>query len=449
MTTTRMNAAWRTDYGLLDDIPVSSASKMGARLMMIVLGIVVLCLALVPWQQSTPGRGRVVAFTPSERQQTIDATVEGRVTQWHVVEGEHVNVNDPIVDVIDTDPDFVSRLTREREAVKARVEAAEARVRAVDGRITALKASQQSAVSAAGSRSKMASDRVRATENALHAAEATHKAARFNLDRQNALFSQGLASKRAVELAEAEEVRARTDVDRARNTVDAARAEVQALGSDQSKIDTDAYASIGDAEAARAAAQAEIASASAELARIETRLARQATQHIRAPSNGTILRITARQGGDIVKAGDTLAHFVPDTDEQAVELWIDGNDVNLVRVGSGVRLQFEGWPAVQFSGWPSVALGTYGGKVAFVDPHDDGKGKFRVVVIPDGSHPWPARTYLRQGTRVTGWILLGRVKLGYEVWRQFNGFPPEWTGASTEPARTPSFGDPKSSGVDK
>jgi membrane fusion protein, adhesin transport system len=92
-------------------------------------------------------------------------------------------------------------------------------------------------------------------------------------------------------------------------------------------------------------------------------------------------------------------------------------------------VQFEGWPAVQFSGWPSAAIGTYGGKVAFVDPHDDGKGRFRVVVVPDGSRPWPSRQYLRQGTRAIGWVLLGRVKLGYEVWRQFNGFPPEWTGA--------------------
>jgi adhesin transport system membrane fusion protein len=87
---------------------------------------------------------------------------------------------------------------------------------------------------------------------------------------------------------------------------------------------------------------------------------------------------------------------------------------------------------VQFSGWPSAAIGTYGGKVAFVDPHDDGKGRFRVVVVPDGPHPWPPRQYLRQGTRATGWVLLGRVKLGYEIWRQFNGFPPEWLSEDAE-----------------
>lgn len=424
--------SWTKDGALLDELRVPDALRAGSRLMLAVLAAVIVTMAFVPWQQSSAGRGRVVAFAPVDRQQTIDAPVEGRVQRWHVVEGQRVHAGDPIVDIADTDPDFVSRLTRERDAVRARIEAAEARVRAVETRVDALRSSQQSAVAAAGSRSRMGEDRVRAAENALHAAEAAHKAARANIERQEALFSQGLTSKRALELAEADEVRARTDVDRARNALGAARSEVDALGSDRSKVENDAFASIGDALATKASAQAEIASASAELARIETRMARQATQHVRAPSNGTVLRITARQGGDIVKGGDVLAHFVPDTDDQAVELWIDGNDVNLVHPGARVRLQFEGWPAVQFSGWPSLAVGTYVGKVAFVDPHDDGKGRFRVVIVPDGSSAWPGRQYLRQGTRTTGWVLLGRVKIGYEVWRQLNGFPPEWTGDPSE-----------------
>lgn len=422
--------AWTTRPAILDELNVPSASRTGARVMLVAFALVAVVLAIVPWQQSSAGQGRVVAFAPVDRQQSIDAPVDGRIAKWHVVEGQRVRLGDPLVDIADTDPDFVSRLSREQDAIHARIDAANARVRAVETRVEALKSSQRSAMAAAGSRSKMGEDRVRAAENALHASEATHKAALANVERQGSLFAQGLSSKRAVELAEADEVRARTDIERAKNGMGAARSEVLALGSDEGKVENDAFASIGDALAAKAGAQSEIASASGELARIETRLARQATQHVPAPSNGTILRITARQGSDIVKGGDVLAQFVPDTDDPAVELWIDGNDVNLVQPGTRVRLQFEGWPAVQFSGWPSAALGTYGGKVAFVDPHDDGKGRFRVVVTPDDGHPWPSRLYLRQGTRATGWVLLGRVKLGYEVWRQFNGFPPEWTGGS-------------------
>ena len=38
--------------------------------------------------------------------------------------------------------------------------------------------------------------------------------------------------------------------------------------------------------------------------------------------------------------------------------------------------------------------------------------------------PWPSRRFLRQGVRANGWVLLNVVPLGFELWRQFNGFPP-------------------------
>jgi membrane fusion protein, adhesin transport system len=104
---------------------------------------------------------------------------------------------------------------------------------------------------------------------------------------------------------------------------------------------------------------------------------------------------------------------------------VHGNDAALISPGRHVRLQFEGWPAVQFAGWPSVAVGTFGGRVGFVDATDDGKGRFRVVVVPDPEdEDWPSAQYLRQGVRAKGWVLLEQVRLGFELWRQFNGFPP-------------------------
>jgi hypothetical protein len=97
-----------------------------------------------------------------------------------------------------------------------------------------------------------------------------------------------------------------------------------------------------------------------------------------------------------------------------------------------VRLQFEGWPAVQFGGWPSVAVGTFGGEVALVDATDDGKGKFRVLVVPTEGELWPSGAYLRQGVRANGWILMEEVPLGWELWRQFNGFPPNLSEPPTQ-----------------
>jgi hypothetical protein len=63
-----------------------------------------------------------------------------------------------------------------------------------------------------------------------------------------------------------------------------------------------------------------------------------------------------------------------------------------------------------------------------MDPTDNGKGQFRVLVEPDKLFPddedWPSQSYLRQGNQAVGWIFLNRVTIGWELWRRFNGFPP-------------------------
>ena len=88
-----------------------------------------------------------------------------------------------------------------------------------------------------------------------------------------------------------------------------------------------------------------------------------------------------------------------------------------------MRLEFEGWPAIQVAGWPEVNVGTFKGRVSFVDPTDNGRGNFRVMVIPDGVNKWPSAQLLRQGVSTRAWILLQEVSIGYEIWRLVNGFP--------------------------
>lgn len=170
------------------------------------------------------------------------------------------------------------------------------------------------------------------------------------------------------------------------------------------------------------------AKAAADLAKAEVSLSRQRNQLILAPRDGTILRVMAGSGSVFVKKGDILATFVPTTVEQAVELYVSGNDLPLIYPGRKVRLQFEGWPAIQISGWPSVAIGTFGGIVKTIDPSTSKNGKFRVLVARDENEVWPSNEFLRQGSRVYGWIVLNKVKLGFELWRQFNNFPIALTG---------------------
>ncbi len=277
---------------------------------------------------------------------------------------------------------------------------------------------------AAGTRVQMSKQRTAAATRAKEAAEEAERIAQLNVTRQKQLKAQGLASDRTVELAEFEAVRAATEVQRAIAGLQAALGEELALEQDQVRVMNDVSASIDDARAAEASARAEEANTSAELARLDDRLARQSTMDVKAAIDGTVLRVLQGQGNVFVKSGQPLLVLVPDAETRAVELWVDGNDMPLVSDGRKVRLQFEGWPAVQFTGWPSVAVGTFGGRVTLVDSHDDGKGRFRVLVVPDEAEPWPSGVFLRQGTRANGWVLLNRVKIGYELWRRFNGFPP-------------------------
>jgi multidrug resistance efflux pump len=400
------------------------AYRILGRLLAISAGLGAGVLGLAPWQQSITGEGRVVAFAPVERQQEIDAVIEGRVTRVYVREGSRVKKGDLLFELTDNDPDILQRLEEERQAVIARKEAAASRAGSIISRQKALASSRTAGMRAAENRVSMAKERTRAARQAVDAAKAAAQTATLNIERQQKLLAEGLTSQRSVELAQLEAVRTATEVERALATLQAAQGEEQALEADRTRVEHDLTAAIDDARASEAMALSEEANAAAELARLEVRLARQSTMEVKAPIDGTVLRLRTGQGNAFVKAGDPVMTLVPDTEARAVELWIDGNDMPLVSEGRPVRLQFEGWPAVQFTGWPSVAVGTFGGQVALVDATDDGSGKFRIVVQPDGVDPWPSGLYLRQGVRVNGWVLLEQVKLGFELWRRFNGFPP-------------------------
>lgn len=409
---------------VLELVPRSPHARIVALLVGLTALALLLSLVFVPWQQSASGSGRVVAWSPQLRTQQVEAPLEGRVQRWNVREGSRVRAGELLVELADNDPAVLAHLRAEREAVLARLVAARARVEALEARRSSLGDARGSALEAASARVRMAAQRVRAAEQAEEATEAAQETARRNHERQRELARQGLASTRTAELAELEHTRARTEHSRAEAALAAARSELLALRSDQLRAQSDLSAGLFDATASRASASAEVEAQNAELARLDVRLARQQNMLVRAPLDGTVLRLSGGVGGEMVRAGDSLLTLVPDTSERAVELYVDGNDMPLLAEGREVRLQFEGWPAVQFVGWPSVAVGTFAGRVALLDATDDGRGRFRVLVTPAPNERWPDARYLRQGVRANGWVLLERVRLGYELWRRLNGFPP-------------------------
>jgi membrane fusion protein, adhesin transport system len=399
------------------------ASRVAGHAVLVLLAITIVALIITPWQQNIAGDGRVIAFSPVERHQRLESPIDGRIARVLVAEGQVVSEGELLIEVADVDPQLMARLEGEQQLVNMRVAAADLRLSSITDRVASLRQSRDMALVGAAARVDMANERVRQAEQALVATAAAKEAAALNLPRIRDLAEQGLRSARDRELAELDINRATAEDSRAKALLVAATAEVASLVADRVRVDKDTSASINDAKAQEQVAQAEIAAARGELIRLQTRIARQETQSVRAPRDATVFRISAQES-QLVKQGEPLAELVPTTASRAVEIWVDGNDAPLVQAGRHVRLQFEGWPALQFSGWPQVARGTFGGEVSLVDAHDDGTGKFRLVVVPIAAEPWPDGTILRQGVRTHGWVMLEQVSLGYELWRRLNGFPP-------------------------
>lgn len=406
-------------------IPEAQRTSRVARWLGITMFSFALLSMFVPWQQSISGSGRVIAYIPSERRQPIQAPVSGRVVRWHVIEGSQVQEGDPLVELIDNDPLLMERLAAERAAVALKLDSYSNRARTFEAQIGTAETVQQSDIVTAQAKLRAAGEKLRAAEQKLKAAEAAATTAEINVERVRQLAERGLSAQRDRELAELAAMKATTEREGARADVAAAQGDLDAARGTLDKARAEGANKVQDAEAKLRSGESDAADARASLERLNVKIGRQASQLIRAPRAGMVLSVVAAQNGEQIKQGDTLAYLVPNTRDRAVELWIDGNDAAIISAGRHVRLQFEGWPAVQFTGWPSVAVGSFGGRVAFVDPHDDGNGNFRAVVLPEpAGDPWPEPLFLRQGVLTKGWILLEQVTLGFELWRRFNGFPP-------------------------
>ncbi len=404
-----------------DMVRWSSSAMFGAMV------ISALLMLFVPWQQTAVTTGNIMAYSPDERELDIIAPIKGRVAEWHVQEGEVVEAGQLLVALQDNDPEYVNRLTEQRDLTEARERAAHAAIEATRQKIESLDRVRALSLEAMDAKIRMARHEVTAANKSLKGTQGELKAAELNLARKTKLNADGLSSDRDLELGQAKATKLEAEVASKRAKLEEKRAKVLSLRAERESKAADVDSKLAESRAKLSSEESKLAKASEELSKANVKLAQQTAQEIVAPRGGLIqsIKSKARSPGAYIKAGDVLANLIPQTPSRAVDLRISGNDAPLVTPGRKVRLQFEGWPAVQFSGWPSVAVGTFGGEVAFVDAQSDKKGYFRVIVIPDKEdEPWPHPRFLRQGGRANGWIMLNEVSLGYELWRQVNGFPP-------------------------
>jgi membrane fusion protein, adhesin transport system len=393
----------------------------GLLLLFIVLPFV---LVFVPWQQTVSGRGQIIAYSPTERKQVVTARVSGQVRSWHVVEGSRVKSGDQIVDVDDNDAGLAGRLEEQKRFLYSRLNAAQQELEEQKQAVAAQMEALEATVSAAKANQDSTALAIDVAKQAKKNAEfaRTYQLRRYEMNEQLFKDPRGLESQLNRDESLMQSERALTEVNRAEVEIQRARAALEESKARVKTVQANGTSTVALARRDQERAEQNLNSVKQSLQEIETRIERFKARNVKSPCDGIVFRISANSGvgGQMVKEGDELAEIVPDTTDRVVELLIDGVDAPLIAahmeqtgVGPHVRLQFEGWPGIQFAGWPSVAIGTFGGRVRQIDPTDNGNGKFRILVQPDKlfeGDEWPEGLY--------------QVTLGYELWRQFNGFPP-------------------------
>ncbi len=398
------------------------------RIVLITLVAAVASMFL-PWQQFVEGKGEVTAFAPSDRPQVVPSTIGGRIVEWYVQEGQVVTRGQPILRITEVkddylDPRTIDRYNEQLTGKSAAVASKRDKVRQLATQISLLE--QNLRLGEQKARTKVAQ-----YEAEVRAAVIDSSTYLTQLERQQTLFDQELTRLTDLENARVRYQNAIAKVQEKRQTLAAAQIELNSVALDYGE-------KIAKARSDQAATQAEVGEGSADVAKLRQNVQnleiRNGFYVIRAPQDGTIVRATRAGIGEQLKEGETVVTIMPAKAQQAVALMVKPMDVPLLSVGRTVRLQFDGWPALQFAGWPSVSVGTFGGRVAVIDRVPGPTGDFRVLVTPesdgDGDTAWPPQ--LRLGSGVLGWAMLDQVRVGFEIWRRINGFPPSLRNASDE-----------------
>ncbi len=416
-----------TQTSAIQLVQSSRFAQWVARWLVIVMIISILGMATLPWQQTSRGTGQVVAYAPQERQQTVQSRIKGVVAKVTpgLVEGSIVKKGDIILEIEQVAFDMKAQLEGQLKNLDMKIDATIAKADAYQLQVDAYTNAKVFAVQAADEMVKSAEAKLKSKREQIRGYEFKEKQAQQQYDRQLFLFNSDAKPEKEVEKWLKDLEVAKADLASLRQDIISLTNELTAKQKEREEKKLLAQTKIDYAIAMKAGAISETETIRKDKIDVQMKLdALNRGGKVKAPRDGTIFRMPIFEQGQTVKEGEPLFTIIPDSAKKAVELLVPGNDMPLIKMGDEVRLQFEGWPAVQFVGWPSVSVGTFSGVVSTVDATDNGKGKFRILVVQNPkADPWPSDQFLRQGVRANGWVMLRQVSLGYEVWRQLNGFP--------------------------
>lgn len=419
-----------TAYQMLSAEP---ASKRFGRWLLISLTVFFGAM-LLPWTQNVRADGYLTSLRPENRPQPIPSIIAGRIEKWFVREGDYVSKGDTIVFISEIkdayfDPNLLSRTEQQIKSKEMSVQSYMEKVKSLDSQIDALLQNQDLKIQQTRNKLKQAKLKVKSDSIDLVAAKTNLQIAQRQFDRAQSLYDEGLKSltdleNKRVKLQEtqAKLISAENKYLTSQNEVLNARMELNTVANEYqdklSKAESEKFASLAnmyDSEALVTKLQNQYMNYSV----------RQGMYFIKAPQNGYVTKINQTGIGETIKEGQEVITIMPEEYSLAVEIYVNPVDLPLIDKGQEIQIQFDGWPAIVFSGWPNLSYGTYQGTVVAIDRFISDNGKFRIMVAPAEDRPeWP--NALRVGGGAQALAMLKDVPLGYEIWRQINGFPPDF-----------------------
>ena len=396
--------------------------------------LVFLVLLFLPWTQNIVGKGYVTTLQPDKRPQSIQSPIPGRIEAWFVREGDLVNKGDTLLKISEVksdyfDPELLIRTAQQLKAKEKSVKAYAEKRTALEAQIIALELEMELKLSQAENKQQQILLYVENDSLKLEAAKTDRNIAEIRLNRVNSLSKQGLKATREVEEKQLNLRKTEASFIGASNNFLNAKNEVQIASSEIKRLQASFKEKLAKVKSEKATAASLMYEAEGTVAKLKNTLAnykqRQALQYITAPQKGYINKALKGGLGETFKEGDKIVSIMPEDYQIAVETYIRPIDMPLLKVGESARVEFDGWPAIVFSGWPNASYGTYGAKVVAIENYISENDLYRVLLAPDPEdNPWPEQVRIGSGARTIA--LLSRVPVWYEIWRQLNGFPPQY-----------------------
>ena len=423
----------KTDLQSFKEIAPSNRHQSLKRWSFAILGLLVATLFL-PWTQNIQSRGQITALNPEQRPQTVNSVIGGQINKWFVQEGDFVRKGDTIMYITEIkeeyfDPNLLENVDSQIKAKESSVSSYMEKVKALDNQVDALIANKAFKLEQAQNKLKQSYLKVKSDSIENLAAKNNLEVAKEQMKRFEELYSKDLISKTEFETRKVSLQNATAKSIDAENKLLISQNEILVARTELNTIDSDFRDKIGKAESEKFASLSSMYDAEAQVTKLQNSYVnydmRSGFYFITAPQDGYITKAVTNGIGETIKEGDPIVTIIPANINLAVEMYVDPMDLPLINQGQTVRFIFDGWPAFVFSGWPNASFGTFPGKVYAIDNFISPNGKYRMLVVPENKDlQWPKG--LRVGTGAEGIALLNDVPIWYELWRRFNGFPPDF-----------------------